>query len=195
MPFDFQLVAAVAGAVASLIAAIGSNYFKDLFERTQRRERDKTEKVAQRHVTEISVSIGGLRLSHQFEQPLTPETQVASQLLKEVEQGIVQGVSDQPGLSREQVTGEVDEKMKGLRERLQAIENRFPDNASIDKIASINDALFAQRIDQLSDRIEKLEEKLLTKWDVAIIVSVVATGIFTVVGATFAVLKVFGEVS
>ena len=83
--------------------------------------------------------------------------------------------------------------MKGLRERLQAIEKRFPDEASIDKIASINDALFAQRIDQLVDRLEKLEEKVLTKWDVAIIVSLVAAGIFTIVGATYAVLKALGK--
>ena len=83
--------------------------------------------------------------------------------------------------------------MTEVRGRLEAIENRFPDDATIDKIASINDALFAQRIEQLSTRIEKLEEKLLTKWDVALIVSIVAAGIFTVVGATYAVLKVFGQ--
>ncbi len=83
--------------------------------------------------------------------------------------------------------------MKGLKERLQAIENRFPDEASIDKIASINDALFAQRIDQLSERLDKIEEKILSKWDVATIVSIIASGIFAVVGATYAVLKALGK--
>lgn len=194
MSFDFQAVTVLAGAIASVVAGFGASYFKDLYQRTQKRERDKTEQAAQRQITEISFSIAGLRVSHQFEHPSAPQAQVATQLLKEVEQGIVQGVSDERGLSREQVTAEVDEKMSGLRERLQAIEKRFPDEASIDKIASINDALFAHRIDQLFDRIEKLERKVLTKWDVAIIVSVVATGIFAVVGATYAVLKVFGKV-
>ena len=193
MSFDLQVSTAAAGVAASLVAALGTSYLKELFERIQRRERDKTEKAAQRQVSEISFSIGGLRLSHQFEHPSAPQAQVTNQLLKEVEQGIVQGVSDQQGISRDQVTAEVDERMKGLKERLQAIENRFPEEASIDKIASINDALFAQRIDQLSARLDKLEEKMLSKWDVATIVSVIAAGIFAVVGATYAVLKAFGK--
>ncbi|WP_430433797.1 hypothetical protein [Methyloversatilis sp.] len=193
MSFDLQVTTAVAGAVVSLIAALGTSYLKEFFERIQRRERDKTEKAARRQVTEISVSIGGIRLSHQFEHAGAPQAQVTNQLLKEVEQGIVQGVSEQQGITKDQVATEVDERMKGLKERLQAIENRFPDEASIDKIASINDALFAQRIDQLSERLDKIEEKILSKWDVATIVSIIASGIFAVVGATYAVLKALGK--
>jgi len=43
------------------------------------------------------------------------------------------------------------------------------------------------------DVVRELEEKVLTKWDVAIIVSLVAAGIFTVVGTTYAVLKALGK--
>lgn len=38
---SLEIATAVVGATASLIAALGSRYFKELFERTQRRERDK----------------------------------------------------------------------------------------------------------------------------------------------------------
>lgn len=193
MSFDVSMIAAVAGVAASAIAAFGTAFLKDRFDKLQKRDRDKVQETARNRLTEIRINFAGLGLSYQIEQAPSPETQVATRLLKEVEQGIVEGVSERESLSREQVRTEVEEKMAEVRGRLEAIEKRFPGESTIDKIASINDALFAQRIEQLTSRIETLEEKLLTKWDVALIVSIVAAGIFAVVGATYAVLKVFGH--
>lgn len=193
MSFDIQLASSVIGVAASVLAAIGTGIFKSLYVRHERLDRDKMQEAARSRLTEISINFAGLGLKYQVGQTTLPEAQVATQLLKEVEQGIVEGVTERDGLSREQAQSEVEDKMTEVRGRLEAIERRFPDDATIDKIASINDALFAQRIEQLSTRIEKLEEKLLTKWDVALIVSIVAAGIFAVVGATYTVLKVFGQ--
>lgn len=193
MSFDISILSAVAGLVASVAAAAVSGYLKSSTERRKERGRNEIQEAARTRLTEISVNIGGIGVSYQIEKKASPEAQVASQLLKEVEQGIVEGVSDREGLSREQVRKEVEHQMTEVQGRLEAIEKRFPDDATIDKIASINDALFAQRIEQLSTRIEKLEEKMLTKWDVALIVSTVVAGIFAIVGATYAVLKVFGH--
>jgi hypothetical protein len=191
--FDFEIISAVVGIAASVVAAIGTGFLKSFSDKHQKRDRDKIQEAARSRLTEISINIAGLGVKYQVGRSASPETQVATRLLQEVEQGIVEGVSEREGLSREQVRTEVEDKMTEVRGRLKAIEKRFPDDATIDKIASINDALFAQRIEQLSTRIEKLEEKLLTKWDVALTVSIVAAGIFTVVGATYAVLKVVGQ--
>lgn len=193
MSLDFQMISAIAGIAASAVAAFASALWKNYSVRHQKSDRDKIQETARSRLTEISINVAGLGLSYHIDRSAPPETQVANRLLKEVEQGIVEGVSEHEGLSREQVRSEVEGRMSEVRERLENIEKRFPDDATIDKIASINDALFAQRIEQLSARIDKLEEKLLTKWDVALIVSVVAAGIFAVVGATYAVLKVFGQ--
>lgn len=193
MSFDIQIASSVIGIGASVLAAISAGFLKNFYDKHEKRDRDKMQEAARNRLTEISINFAGLGLKYQVGQTTSPETQVATQLLKEVEQGIVEGVSEREGLSREQARTEVEDKITEVRGRLEAIEKRFPDDATIDKIASINDALFAQRIEQLSTRIEKLEDKLLTKWDVALIVSIVAAGIFTVVGATYAVLKVFGQ--
>jgi DNA-binding FrmR family transcriptional regulator len=193
MSLDISILSAVAGMVASVAAVAGSSFLKNLIERRKKRGRNEIQEAARTRLTEIRINVGGIGFSYQIEKKTSPEAQVASQLLKEVEQGIVEGVSDREGLSREQVRKEVEHRMTEVQGRLEAIEKRFPDDATIDKIVTINDALFAQRIEQLSTRIEKLEEKMLTKWDVALIVSTVVAGIFAVVGATYAVLKVFSH--
>jgi hypothetical protein len=118
--------------------------------------------------------------------------EVTEELVAQIEEGIVARIADQRALSGEGVQVEVDKAVADLKGRLESIETRFPDSSSIDKIASINDALFAERIEQLASRMALLERKLLTKWDVAITVSVVVAGICTVVGATYAVLKAVG---
>jgi hypothetical protein len=194
LSFDIQIISAIAGLVASMVAASSTFFLKNFFGKNQKRDRDEIQETARKRLTEISLNIAGLGLYYQIEHSPSPESQVASRLLKEVEQGIVEGVSERDGLSKEQIRTVVEDRISDVRGRLEAIEKRFPDNATIDKISSINDALFAQRIEQLSSKVLALEEKLLTKWDVAIIVSVVAAGIFAVVGATYAVLKVFGQV-
>lgn len=193
MSLDVQLISSVLGVAASVLAVLGAGILKSFSDKHEKRDRNNMQEAARSRLNEISINFAGLGLKYQVGQTTSPEAQVATQLLKEVEQGIVEGVSEREGLSREQARTEVEDKMTEVRGRLEAIEKRFPDDATIDKIASINDALFAQRIEQLSTRIEKLEEKLLTKWDVALIVSVVVAGIFAVVGATYAVLKVFGQ--
>ena len=90
------------------------------------------------------------------------------------------------------VQAEVNSAVVDIIARLESVESRFPDDANIDKISSINDALFAERIEQLSARLATLEQNQLTKWDVAITVSVVLGGIGAVVGATYGVLIALG---
>ena len=141
---------------------------------------------AKRRITEIGLNFAGIQLSHRIDHdPKRAPAQVTDELVAQIEEGIVARIADQKEPSGEKVRAEVDKAITELKARLESIETRFPDSSSIDKIASINDALFAERIDQLSQRIVILEQKQLTQWDVAITVSLVVAGIFTVVGATY----------
>jgi hypothetical protein len=84
--------------------------------------------------------------------------------------------------------------MGEVSERIKKIEGRFPEEAQIEKIASINDALLAERIDQLSKQVQALELRTLSKWDVALTVGLIISGIIVVVGATYGVFKALGKV-
>ncbi|MFX0194570.1 MAG: hypothetical protein ACFFCW_00485 [Candidatus Hodarchaeota archaeon] len=53
--------------------------------------------------------------------------------------------------------------------------------------------LFWMRINQLEKRIENLEKKTLSKWDVAIVVGTIIAGITFVVGVTCAIIKYVGK--
>ena len=183
MSLDISVLPVAAGVVASLLSAGGFALVK----RTSERSLAKLQEAARTRLAEIFAT------AYQAKQITTPDGQVSSELLKEVEQGILKGVSEREGLSREQVRKDVDNRMTEVRTRLEAIEKRFPNDSTIDKVASINDALLAQRLEQLAASISQLENKILAKWDVALIVSAIVAGIFAVVGATYAALNALGH--
>jgi len=89
---------------------------------------------------------------------------------------------------------EIQRQMAEVTDRVKRIEDRFPPEAQIEKVASINDALLAERIDQLSKQIQAIESRILSKWDVALTASAIITGLMVIVGATYAVLKTLGRV-
>jgi len=89
---------------------------------------------------------------------------------------------------------EIEGQMHEVSDRIKKIEDRFPEESQIEKIASINDALLAERIDQLSKQVQALESRTLSKWDVAVTVGAIISGMIIVVGATYGVLKALGKV-
>jgi uncharacterized coiled-coil protein SlyX len=90
-------------------------------------------------------------------------------------------------LSKEDVDKEVETAVTAFSARLERIEQRFPDTATIDKIASINDAVFATKIEQLQKSLEQIDAKVLSKWDVATIVFAVIGAVGVIAGAIFTV--------
>jgi hypothetical protein len=79
-------------------------------------------------------------------------------------------------LNQKDIEKIVKEKTEDLNKRLAAIEERFPKASTIDKVASVNDAILATKIETLAESMRLLREQMLTKWDVAKIV-------FTILGA------------
>ena len=59
----------------------------------------------------------------------------------------------------------------------------------MDKIASINNAILAANLKSLTERISKLEEKMLTKWDVAKTLSVILVGVAGLVGSCLTIIR------
>lgn len=183
-----EWIAGVLGLVVSVAATVLAWLAKGRSEHA-RRQRAKD-------LTEISLALGPLSETQSIvtrrptaEIPFTPE------LLKDIERTIVARVEAAlPLASRDEMQKEIKNHMEEVSERIKKIEDRFPEEAQIEMIASINDALLAERIDQLSKQVQALESRTLSKWDVALTVGVIISGIIIVVGATYGVLKALGKV-
>lgn len=81
------------------------------------------------------------------------------------------------------------ERFSGLQERLERIEMRIPEGATLDKLASVNDAILATNIESLSQAVGRLETRILTKWDIAKIVFLIVGSIIGVASLVVAVLR------
>lgn len=192
---SLEITIAVVGALTSALVAAFTTYFKDSSEKRSDKERELLAEDVKKRITEIGFSLAGITLSHKIghqpEQPIT----LSDELISQIEEGIADRISSQGHVTDQQIKDEVEQAVADLTSRLESIENRFPDDSSIDKISSINDALFAERIEQLSDKIEQLESSRIDKWDIAIVVSMILAGIFSIVGITYAVLTAIGVIA
>ena len=61
----------------------------------------------------------------------------------------------------------VEARYSVLQKRVEEIDKRFPREATLEKIASVNDAILATNLESIAETVKRLEEKMLTKWDVA----------------------------
>lgn len=96
-------------------------------------------------------------------------------------------------LSRESITvpsqSDIDEQLAPLRERLAEIERRFPGEATLEKVASVNDAILATSLENLAASVARLEKSALTKWDVVTVNFMVLAALATLATiAGFAVM-------
>lgn len=89
--------------------------------------------------------------------------------------------------SREEMREEVEGILIAFRDRLEQIERRFPEEAAIDRYASVNEAVLDTKMEQLQKSIENLESRILTKWDVATVVFALFGAIGVVASTIFAV--------
>jgi hypothetical protein len=86
-----------------------------------------------------------------------------------------------------EIETEANKKFEELKKRIEGIEKRFPKEATLEKIASVNDAILATKVEALSDAINRIEKKLLTKWDVVKIVFEILAALGVLVGIGFAI--------
>ena len=91
--------------------------------------------------------------------------------------------------TRAEIETEVNKKFDELKRRVEEIENRFPKEATLEKIASVNDAILATNVEALSESIKRIEDKLLTKWDIAKVVFQILAALGVLIGVIFAILQ------
>ena len=84
---------------------------------------------------------------------------------------------------------EVEDRTEVLKERLEKIEKRFPEENTLEKLASVNDAILGTKVEELQKSIERLDSKLLSKWDVAKIVFTIIGALGALVGLTITIIK------
>jgi len=93
-----------------------------------------------------------------------------------------------PYISKEEVDKQIDEKVGSLVQRIVEIEQRFPGQDTVDKIASVNDAILATQIENLTETVKRIEDKILSRWDIAKIVFQVLGTIGLIVSLVMAII-------
>ncbi len=92
------------------------------------------------------------------------------------------------------VADAVETRVADLRQRLRLVENRLPAEATLEKIASVNDAILATRLEAVQEAITNLQQqKQLTKWDVAVVVFAILTALGVIAGIVTGILAVVGH--
>lgn len=92
-------------------------------------------------------------------------------------------------LQKDSIQKEVEDRASILKERLESIEKRFPEESTLEKIASVNDAILGTKVEEIQKSTEMLESKLITKWDVAKIVFTITGSLGALVGLTITIIK------
>lgn len=179
--------AALLGVIVSLIASLISHYYKNLTEKRL----EQLKETIRKNVAQVSLDLGVLKISKTIESQPDDIRESSQALIERMEQQILERVSSSPSLSIENIKKDVQSEIQEFKDRIEKIEQRFPAEAQLEKIASINDAILSERIDQLAKKVEGIESKILSKWDVAITVSTIIGGIFAVVAATYGVISFF----
>jgi hypothetical protein len=57
-----------------------------------------------------------------------------------------------------------------LEKRLAELEDRLPADATLDKVASVNDAILATKLEAVEESLKQLRNSTLSRWDVVIVV-------------------------
>ncbi|MCK4501225.1 hypothetical protein KAU11_12060 [Candidatus Babeliales bacterium] len=90
---------------------------------------------------------------------------------------------------QDSIKREVEDRTTVLKERLENIEKKFPEESTLEKVASVNDAILGTKIEELQRSIERIESKLFSKWDIAKIVFTIIGSLGALVGLTITVIK------
>lgn len=76
---------------------------------------------------------------------------------------------------------EVKQQIAVLEERVSQVETRFPSDTALEKYASINDAILITRLEAMEKRIDKIDEKSLNEWDIAMVFFLILGGMAAII--------------
>ena len=92
-------------------------------------------------------------------------------------------------IGKDEINKEIEQKTSFLYDKIEEIEKRFPSDATIEKISSVNDAILATNIESLFESLKRIEDKLLSKWDVAKIVFQIIASLGGVIALAIVAIK------
>lgn len=173
--------ALIFGGVAFILSYLSGKYIK----------RKKEKEAQQRELYNTKIIESFWSKSEDWDPYLPAVNRPLSDLLRpNYERTLRNIITHSPtSLTEIEVENEVKEKFGEIDIRLKEIEKKFPKESTLEKIASINDAILATNIETLSESIKRIEDKLLTKWDVAKIIFQILGGLGILIGIIFAIIK------
>lgn len=97
------------------------------------------------------------------------------------------------GLVNDDEPESLDLAVVDLDARLERVERRLPDPNDVDKVASVNEALLSKGLEDLRQVVAKLDERTLSKWDVATTVFAIFTAMGIVIAAIVGVAQMLNS--
>ncbi len=116
-----------------------------------------------------------------------------SKVIEEFYTSSVPGTTQAEYLPEEEIQRIIDEKVHSLKDRIEGIEQRFPSQDTVEKISSVNDAILATQIENLTEKVNGLEKSKLSKWDVAIVVFQIIAALGVIFGIIFGAASYFAK--
>jgi len=176
-----DIVALVASLIGSAVAALLS-FLVAYKQRLERKKKERLEK-------ELSESLR-VSLSKSYQDYLGKYAEFAYLDKDGYIKLLRDSLAHYPSLEtkadiKEQVNASVNE----LENRIKAIEARFPQEATLEKIASVNDAILATQLDAMSNSIKDIKDKMLTKWDVVKIAFAILAALGGISAIIFGILN------
>lgn len=184
-----EVISIIAVLIGSMVVALAGY----LAQRIAKREREKEARLREIYSTKFSDLWNAYY--KEIESDLKKESKVDYEiylkfLLQNYKSSWRNLLVHYPGYIRSaEVETEANKKFGELKKRIEEIENRFPKEATLEKIASVNDAILATKVEALSDSIKRIEDKLLTKWGVAKVVFAILAALGVLVGIVFAIVN------
>jgi hypothetical protein len=95
--------------------------------------------------------------------------------------------------TKTEINAEVESLVSTFKERLERIEQRFPAQATPEKVASTNDAIMATKLEYLEKSLDKVQDRQLSRWDVALVLFAILGGLGALIGIILGIGKLTGH--
>lgn len=188
---DIQTILITFGAVVVfLIGFFGANYFQ---KRAELRAREQRKKYSDMYIKRFTTNYDKLWDKYIDLLEVKPENKVIFYEFKESSLNNWRNILSHYALpsykTKEVVEKVVEEKINEIKKRLDDIEARFPKEATLDKLASINDAILGTQVETLTESLRDIREKMLTRWDVVKVVFAVLSALGVIVAIIFGIIS------
>ncbi len=183
MSFEITLISVLSvaiGSIASIVSAWLSLNRKRMLEEKRKRADESIRRAINMSIGEYSKQIAPSDIEEFYKSLVNLEELETPSELVQSDEAITEKIKEK-----------MDEKLNHLNDKISKIEERFPDQGTIDKVSSVNDAILATQIEAINKRLENIENKMLGRWDVAKIVFQIIAAFGAVIGAALAIINFY----